>query len=942
MKRLKSFDHNLLIVLVLPLFAFMPLLLHHGLPNTADGPIHLMRQVEFNQAWAEGNYYPRWGFDLAYGHGMPIFSYAPPLLYFLTQFFHLLGLPLDTAMKAVVILDLWLYGLGMYLFVRRIFGPYPALVAACVHIYAPYRLREIYIQGNYAQFTALACYPFILWAFHGLITTRQPRYLLAAALALAALLFSHNISAMLFAPLLAAYLLFLLFLTWLTPPLIPPKSGGNFYSLSQGERAGVRVLAHPFTLTVIAGLLGLGLAAIFWLPAFGERHDIKLEGITQDFFDFRENFISLSELLSPPRLLDRAAINPEFPLSLGLAQIMGAMLALLTLIVWLRESKSSDLSNKSKDLDSPLAHALFFMAALLGYAFLTIPPSQWLWERVPMLELTEFPWRMLGPALCCASIVAAIAPYYGLHYRPVRFLKPHRSNPNPPPNVGGNEGGRLVILGALFLPIILNLYYLYPAQFIVWGSPTPTQLFQYEITTGAIGTTSTGEFLPRTAQQHPQPQTLWPDYAANRSPQRFDPATIPNALVTRLNRQAESETWQIITSQPLTATLRLLHWPGWKLYLNEQATPFTVITPTGLIQTVIPAGQHTLTMQLESTPLRTWGKWLSLFSLLILTWRGYEWANKRDCHNSPIRNLAHSQPYFLLLTSYFLFLISYFLFLTLEPLFTLRSDPNSPQLADHHAQANFGDQLRLVGFDDLPSQTIKADDSLTVILYWRALQPLDTNYSIFVHLDTPNGQTYATIDEPDPEFIPTRNWPPTLFLRNILRLTIPPNLPPIRYTVTVGAYNRQNGTRLTLPNGESSYPIGQVWLTQPAPPRPAQPLAHFGPITLWDVKLSNEKLILLWQTDQPITQNNTIFIHLLNASGQTIAQTDGLPYQGLYPLTNWQPGQLIIDTRPLEPNVRPTQIAIGLYDPVTGQRLPATDMQGHPLPDNTYLFNVIK
>ena len=135
-------DYGLLLALILPLFAIVPLLTHAGLPNTADGPAHLMRQVELNQAWQEGNFYPRWGTDLAFGHGMPIFSYAPPALYQLTQFFHLFGLPLDEAMKAVLIFDFLLYSLGMFLFARRLFGPYPALLAAALYVYAPYRLRE--------------------------------------------------------------------------------------------------------------------------------------------------------------------------------------------------------------------------------------------------------------------------------------------------------------------------------------------------------------------------------------------------------------------------------------------------------------------------------------------------------------------------------------------------------------------------------------------------------------------------------------------------------------------------------------------------------------------------------------------------------------------------------------------------------------------------------
>jgi hypothetical protein len=82
-------DYGLLTALAIPILAIAPLLTHSGLPNTADGPAHLMRQVELNQAWEQGRFYIRWGTDLALGHGMPIFHYTPPLLYQATQFFHL-------------------------------------------------------------------------------------------------------------------------------------------------------------------------------------------------------------------------------------------------------------------------------------------------------------------------------------------------------------------------------------------------------------------------------------------------------------------------------------------------------------------------------------------------------------------------------------------------------------------------------------------------------------------------------------------------------------------------------------------------------------------------------------------------------------------------------------------------------------------------------------
>jgi Ca2+/Na+ antiporter len=978
-------DYGLLLALLLPLFAVMPLLTHAGLPNTADGLAHLIRQIELNQAWQEGNFYPRWGTDLALGHGMPIFSYAPPALYQLTQVFHLVGLPLDESMKAVLVLDFLLYSLGMFLFARRVFGPYPALIAAVLYVYTPYRLREAYIQGNYGQFTGLAFYPFIFWAFHGLITTGQTRYLIAGAFSLAGLLFSHNISFMLFVPLFAAYLLFLLILT--------------VYEIRQSEheetKAASPTIHYPpsairhllsaifpgFWRVTAAGLLGLGLAAIFWLPAFGERHEIQLEGITRGFFDFHENFISLGEYFAPPLPLDLSAINPEFPLSLGLPQIIGAGVGLFVLLLvsvkllQQRINKYSGGQSVSPLRDRPAyqrndqpasnqilipypltstAHALFFAFWLGLYTFLALPLSEPLWEAVPFLELTEFPWRMLGPAIFCASLLGAFG--FGIFKRPV--LVHSRVS-----YVFSN----FYFLIPLFLAIALNAYYLYPSQFIVWGTPTPADAFAYEVTSGAIGTTSTGEFLPSYAQQRPQPDTLWPDYAAGRPPQKIDPTAFPpSATVETLSHSSESDAFLINTSEQFTATIRTLYWPGWQVYLDGQPVAFTITPHTGLIQALVPSGQHSLTLQLESTPLRTTGQWLTIltFGILIViagltikkrfTLYALRFMSQREASPNPI---SHSTFHFFTLTAVLLIAL-YLLSRPLAPLFTLQSDPNQPQPADQVLQVDFGRNvdkkplLRLVGMNKVPvaAQISDSDEAeLTVTLYWHALQDVPTNYSVFLHLDAPNSQTFATVDEAHPENIPTRNWPPGLYLRNLLHLKIPPTLPPIRYDITVGWYDRQSGESLVvLPSEATTFKLGSIWLTPAQPHLPQTPLVHFGPhITLWKADYpadDNGSLALYWQTGQPLAQEYTIFVHLLDANGKLLDQADGAPYTGLYPLVNWQPGQVIIDSRPLA-SLLPSQpdlaaIAIGIYDPTTGERLPATNADGQPLPDNRFILPV--
>jgi hypothetical protein len=85
-------------------------------------------------------------------------------------------------------------------------------------------------------------------------------------------------------------------------------------------------------------------------------------------------------------------------------------------------------------------------------------------------------------------------------------------------------------------------------------------------------------------------------------------------------------------------------------------------------------------------------------------------------------------------------------------------------------------------------------------------------------------------------------------------------------------------------------------------------------------------LALRWESLRPMQNNYQVFVHLLNANNDKLAQRDGQPVQWLRPTSTWQPGEKIIDRYGMIlPADLPTgtyTIAVGLYDPVTGQRLP--------------------
>jgi hypothetical protein len=97
------------------------------------------------------------------------------------------------------------------------------------------------------------------------------------------------------------------------------------------------------------------------------------------------------------------------------------------------------------------------------------------------------------------------------------------------------------------------------------------------------------------------------------------------------------------------------------------------------------------------------------------------------------------------------------------------------------------------------------------------------------------------------------------------------------------------------------------------------------PVHLRAAKTSYEadklRLDLLWQVAMPPHQAVSIFVHLLDAQGQLMAQADGYPWAGTYPMSQWQANSIIQDIRYISTDIQKSaSIHIGLYNSQTGQR----------------------
>ncbi len=99
---------------------------------------------------------------------------------------------------------------------------------------------------------------------------------------------------------------------------------------------------------------------------------------------------------------------------------------------------------------------------------------------------------------------------------------------------------------------------------------------------------------------------------------------------------------------------------------------------------------------------------------------------------------------------------------------------------------------------------------------------------------------------------------------------------------------------------------------------------------------------LWWAATAVPPADYTIFVHLLDAAGNLLAQADGPPNDGLSPTGIWQPGDVVRDVHRFPPGtVVPDggRIRVGAYRPDTGERAPATQ-GGAPLAESSVELRV--
>lgn len=315
---------------------------------THDGEYHIIRFWQFYKMVSQGYIFPRWAPDLNSGYGLPLFLFHYPFPNYIGSLFHAFGETFVDSVKLTLALGYLTSIVWCFLWLKSIFGNKASLIGTIICSMVPYWFVDIYVRGSVGEVWALS---FVLLTLFSLERGLKGM----TAIGIAGIILSHNITALIFIPILILYALY-------------RKKG-----------------------TVISFVIGVGLSTYFWLPALWEqRYMVGLNSVS-----YADHFPDLFQLLLPSWGTGFSGVGIT-------ANEMSYQIGIIPLVVF---SISLIVAVRRKMLRNTI---IPFLCVVLLAIFSMTEYSQPLWRFVPLMTDIQYPWRLLMVVIIATGYLAAL------------------------------------------------------------------------------------------------------------------------------------------------------------------------------------------------------------------------------------------------------------------------------------------------------------------------------------------------------------------------------------------------------------------------------------------------------------------------------------------------------------------------------------------------------
>lgn len=361
-----------IIGLLLTVSLFWPLVAAPYFTHHDD--VQIIRLYEMDKCIKDHQIPCRWVPDLGGLYGYPIFNYYAPLPYYFGELIYLLTHSLIISAKVMFAISFLGSYIFMYLLASKFWGKLGGSLSAIFYIFAPYHALDFYVRGAMGEMWALMLFPVICWTAVKLEAQTRLINVLLLGVTLAVLMTSHNLSMMIFLPVIFGWILLLF---W---------KRKNYLFL---------------WFSIFAILMGLTLSAFYLLPMLAEKDLVHVDSTISGYFGYTEHFKGFSKLF-----LDRSwgwgASVREVPggekdgisFQIGWIHLLGWFFALIAAkVLWKKNRWFS------------LVIAFCSVVTLLA-VFMVHPRSEFVWRIVDPLKYLQFPWRFLLLIIFCISLIS--------------------------------------------------------------------------------------------------------------------------------------------------------------------------------------------------------------------------------------------------------------------------------------------------------------------------------------------------------------------------------------------------------------------------------------------------------------------------------------------------------------------------------------------------------
>jgi len=507
-----------------------------GTMPSHSAPQNITWATQFADQFRAGILYPRHLPDSFDHLGAPTFYFYPPLGFWVDALvsvltFDALSVPWRLSLSSLVLL--WASGLAMHAWLRgETAAPRAALYGALAYMAAPYHLLDHYYRGAYAEFAAYVVLPLLMLTVRR-VAEGRPFAVAGLAVAYAALPMTHLPTALLIS------------LTAL--PL---------YVLYRGWRLAERKAAFAFVARcALGGALGLGLAAIYLVPALSLQDWIPADRFWSGDYQVERWFL-LTPQRWPPAGTGMAWIIVSFAGGYALAAA-----GVLILARWPSE-------------------ASFWAVTCLVCLALIAGIVPWFW-LLPFVAKVQFPWRLMIAVEFAGVTALACAPW----------------------------PARRRLAQVMFAAALAAL---------VPGLASLTQGVVVRVQLARAGQAEppadAKEYLPTGYPQKPggnyaelslDPLQGVPVIACTPQPRRCQASPEPFGA---LRVEVESDT-------PVDVVVRRFAYPFWRL---DPPLPIVASDPLKLVSFTVPAGRHSYHLQAGAVAAEKLGWAISGLSLALL------------------------------------------------------------------------------------------------------------------------------------------------------------------------------------------------------------------------------------------------------------------------------------------------------------------------------------